>query len=157
MYSFECWHTKGTCHYATSRRPEGEWQAWWAGEGWRSPFQHLGLRTDSSLLFLSALYYRVQSYSLWSFDFVQRSASRNEQQYFLASCFPQHRLLATSPGFCQKAKFQTGAAPLISIIIDYNYLTSPYTLRGTWRKIRFAKCSFYLCKIVQACFRVLLA
>lgn len=69
----------------------------------------------------------------------------------------QHRLLATSHGFCRKMKFQPGAALLINIIIDCNYLTSPYILRGMWREMCFAKCSFYLCKIVQAYSGVLLA
>lgn len=69
----------------------------------------------------------------------------------------QHRLLATSHGFCQKTKFQPGAALLINIIIDCNYLTSPYIPSGTWREMCFAKWSFYLCKIVQACSGVLSA
>lgn len=72
-------------------------------------------------------------------------------------CYKHSRLLATSRGFCQKTRFRTGAALLISITIDCNYLTSPYIPRGTWREIQcFAKCSFYLCKIPQACSRVLL-
>lgn len=73
------------------------------------------------------------------------------------SWFSQHsRLLATSHGFCQKTRFWTGAALLISIIIDCNYLTSPYIPRGTWKEMCFAKCSFYLCKILKACSGVLL-
>lgn len=69
----------------------------------------------------------------------------------------QHRLLTTSHAFWQKTKFQPGIALLISIITDCNYLTSPYTPRGTWREMCFAKWSFYLCKTVQACSGVRLA
>lgn len=65
-------------------------------------------------------------------------------------------LLATSHGFSQKTGFPTGTALLISIIIDCNYLTSPYIPRGTLRETVFAKCSFYLRKILQACSGVLL-
>lgn len=62
-----------------------------------------------------------------------------------------HRLLTTSHAFWQKIKFQPGIALLSSLIIDCNHLASPYTPRGTWREMCFAKWSFYLCKTVQAC------
>lgn len=74
------------------------------------------------------------------------SASCNTQQLFPGLSLSSAQTLATSHGFCQKAKFQTGAAPLISIIEDCNYLTSSYTPKGTWREICFSKCSFIYIK-----------
>lgn len=49
----------------------------------------------------------------------------------------QRRLLATSHGFCQKTRFQPGAALLI--IIGCNYLTNPSMPRGTLERNGFCQ------------------
>lgn len=79
---------------------------------------------------------RLQSSIIFPPQFFIRFRCCNDNSVLLSSGFSQHnRRLATSLGFCQKTRFQTGAALLISIIMDCNYLTSPYIPRGTWREI----------------------
>lgn len=122
----------------------------------RSSFLHLDLVSGLCFSPSQTRDYGAQSYSLCSFLVCLEAAVTIVCSCPL-SCSQHSRLWATSHGFCQKTGFQTGAALLISIIIDCNYLTSPYIPRGTRREIQcFAKCSFYLCKRLQACSGVLL-
>lgn len=120
---------------------------------------HTYIVTYSTSLYIKLNMFITNMIITWSFPlphilFCLPSLS-NELQW--QQCVPIHLvLLATLPGFSQKTGFPTGTALLISIVIDCNYLTSPYIPRGTLREIVFAKCSFYLCKILQACSGVLL-
>lgn len=117
--------------------------------------QHWGLVVSWSF---SSGQVEVQPWSPWSFYSVWMWVSYNDTAHSILSILSgQQRLLATSHGFCQKTKFQPGAALLINIIIDCNYLTSPSIPRGTHRETCFAKWSFYLCKTEWFCSGVLLA